>query len=125
MDHRRLAGRAPIGAPGLVAVTRHADRRAASPTRLAPAAVHGQTGGVRAALRLAEVGLELAGGDRPHAAARWLVDELHLIVGSVVVGGGTPIFGTDSAPRLRLLGAQTWDGSDNVLVRYATTASDS
>ena len=50
-----------------------------------------------------------------------LVDELHLIVGSVVVGGGTPIFGTDSAPRLRLLGAQTWDGSDNVLVRYATT----
>jgi dihydrofolate reductase len=50
-----------------------------------------------------------------------LVDELHLIVGSVVVGGGTPIFGTDSAPRLRLLGAQTWDGSDNLLVRYATT----
>ena len=54
-----------------------------------------------------------------------LVDELHLIVGSVVVGGGTPIFGTESAPRLRLLGSQTWDGSDNVLVRYATTASDS
>jgi dihydrofolate reductase len=54
-----------------------------------------------------------------------LVDELHLIVGSVVVGGGTPIFGTESAPRLRLLGSQTWDGSDNVLVRYATTESGS
>jgi dihydrofolate reductase len=51
-----------------------------------------------------------------------LVDELHLIVGSVVVGGGTPIFGT-SQPRLRLLDSQTWDGSDNVLVRYAVTDS--
>jgi dihydrofolate reductase len=54
-----------------------------------------------------------------------LVDELHLIVGSVVVGGGTPIFGTKSSPRLRLLDSQTWDGSDNVLVRYATTEEGS
>jgi dihydrofolate reductase len=50
-----------------------------------------------------------------------LVDELHLIVGSVVVGGGTPVFQTESVPRLRLLDSQTWDGSDNVLIRYATT----
>jgi dihydrofolate reductase len=54
-----------------------------------------------------------------------LVDELHLIVGSVVVGGGTPIFGTESPPRLRLLDSKTWDGSDNVLVRYATTEEGS
>jgi dihydrofolate reductase len=54
-----------------------------------------------------------------------LVDELHLIVGSVVVGGGTPTFGPDSAPRLRLLGSQTWVDSDNVLIRYATTESHS
>jgi dihydrofolate reductase len=54
-----------------------------------------------------------------------LVDELHLIVGSVVVGGGTPTFGTDSAPRLRLLGSQSWVDSDNVLVRYATTEAAS
>jgi dihydrofolate reductase len=54
-----------------------------------------------------------------------LVDELHLIVGSVVVGGGTPTFGIDSAPRLRLLGSRSWVDSDNVLVRYATTEAAS
>jgi dihydrofolate reductase len=54
-----------------------------------------------------------------------LVDELHLIVGSAIVGGGTPIFGTESTPRLRLIDSRTWDDSDNVLVRYATTASAS
>jgi dihydrofolate reductase len=54
-----------------------------------------------------------------------LVDELHLIVGSAIVGGGTPIFGTESTPQLRLIDSRTWDDSDNVLVRYATTASAS
>jgi len=54
--------------------------------------------------------------------AAGLVDELHLIVGSVVVGDGTPIFATASPAPLRLLGTQSWDGSDNVLVRYATTS---
>jgi len=48
-----------------------------------------------------------------------LVDELHLMVGSVVLGGGTPAFETPPATPLRLLDTRTWDGSDNVLVRYA------
>jgi dihydrofolate reductase len=50
-----------------------------------------------------------------------LVDELHLIVGSVVLGAGTPAFGTAPAAPLRLLDTRTWEGSDNVLVRYAAT----
>jgi dihydrofolate reductase len=48
-----------------------------------------------------------------------LVDELHLMVGSVVLGGGTPAFGKELATPLRLLDTRTWEGSDNVLVRYA------
>jgi dihydrofolate reductase len=48
-----------------------------------------------------------------------LVDELHLIVGSVVLGGGTPAFGTVPAAPLRLLDTRTWEGSDNVLFQYA------
>lgn len=48
-----------------------------------------------------------------------LVDELHLMVGAVVAAGGTPVFGSQPATPLRLLDTQTWEGSDNVLVRYA------
>lgn len=46
-----------------------------------------------------------------------LVDELHLVVGSVVLGGGTPLF---SAPVdcLSLLDIRQFEGSDNVLHRY-------
>jgi dihydrofolate reductase len=61
-----------------------------------------------------------------------LVDELHLLVGPVVVGGGTPLFDgqpaiasahrpdrpVDSHQSLRLLDTRTWEGSGNVLVRY-------
>jgi dihydrofolate reductase len=61
-----------------------------------------------------------------------LVDELHLLVGPVVVGGGMPVFGGQppiaSAHRpdrpfashqsLRLTGTRTWEGSGNVLHRY-------
>ena len=52
--------------------------------------------------------------------AAGLVDELHLIVGSVVLAGGTPVFDSQPAARLRTLGVETFDGSDNVVVRYAT-----
>lgn len=54
--------------------------------------------------------------------AAGLVDELHLIVGAVVLGGGTPAFATDSEVSLSLLGTHTWEGSANVLVRYSTAA---
>ena len=53
--------------------------------------------------------------------AAGLVDELHLMVGPVVLGAGTPAFGVAPAEPLSLLGTRTFDGSDNLLVRYATT----
>jgi dihydrofolate reductase len=46
------------------------------------------------------------------------VDELHLMVGTVVLGGGTPLFDGQPAVSLRLLDTHTWDDSNNVLVRY-------
>lgn len=51
--------------------------------------------------------------------AAGLVDELHLVVGSVVLAGGTPLFESALSAPLRLLGTETFDGSDNVVVRYA------
>lgn len=48
-----------------------------------------------------------------------LVDELHLIVSATVLGGRTPIFVAPPPAGLRLVGMQTWDDSDNVLVRYS------
>lgn len=51
--------------------------------------------------------------------AAGLVDELHLMVGSVVLAEGTPAFGAATSGPLRLLGTRRFDGSDNLLVRYA------
>jgi dihydrofolate reductase len=48
-----------------------------------------------------------------------LVDELHLTIGSVVLGSGTPAFAALPGGSLRLIGTRTWDDSHNVLVRYA------
>ena len=50
--------------------------------------------------------------------AAGLVDELHLMVGPVVLGAGTPAFDGQPAVSLRLLDTRTWDGSGNVLLRY-------
>jgi dihydrofolate reductase len=47
-----------------------------------------------------------------------LVDELHLMIGQVILGAGTPVFDGRPAVSLRLIDTRTWDGSDNVLVRY-------
>lgn len=47
-----------------------------------------------------------------------LVDELHLIIGPVVVGAGTPLFDGQPPAALRLINAQTWEGSGTVLARY-------
>ncbi len=49
-------------------------------------------------------------------AAR-LVDELHLMVSPHALGSGIPLF--TGPARLALLGSRTFDGSDNVLLRYA------
>jgi dihydrofolate reductase len=48
-----------------------------------------------------------------------LVDELYLMVGASVLGGGTPAFGAGPVPPLRLADARRHEGSDNVLLRYA------
>jgi dihydrofolate reductase len=49
-----------------------------------------------------------------------LVDELHFMVGGLALGGGTPAFAGAAPEPFRLLGVETWDDSDNHLVRYAT-----
>jgi dihydrofolate reductase len=48
-----------------------------------------------------------------------LVDELHLMVGGVVLGAGTPAFDSGAQAGLDLLGVERWDGSSNVLLKYA------
>jgi dihydrofolate reductase len=47
-----------------------------------------------------------------------LVDELHLMLGAAVIGGGTPTFGTRPPGPLRLAETRRFDGSDNLLLRY-------
>jgi dihydrofolate reductase len=51
--------------------------------------------------------------------ASGLVDELHIMIGGTVVGGGTPMFADAVPAGLRLLDASTNPGSQNVIVRYA------
>ncbi len=66
--------------------------------------------------------------------AHGLIDELHLIVGPIVLGDGIPIFGDQrvrsshrpeqlvmSGRSLRLIDTRTWQGSGNVLHRYEVT----
>jgi dihydrofolate reductase len=47
-----------------------------------------------------------------------LVDELHLMIGPVILGAGTPIFDGRPAVSLRMIDTRTWEGSGIVLVRY-------
>ena len=53
-----------------------------------------------------------------------LVDELHLMVGAAVLGGGTPAFGAGPVPPLRLMTTRRRDGSDNVLLQYKVASRD-
>jgi dihydrofolate reductase len=55
--------------------------------------------------------------------AAGLVDELHLMVGAVALGEGVPAFEGDEIPALTLLDTRTWEGSSNVLHRYAVENS--
>jgi dihydrofolate reductase len=56
--------------------------------------------------------------------ANGLVDELHLMIGPVLVGAGTPLFDGRAPVSLRLLDTRTWEDSGNVLVRYEVKPDD-
>ena len=47
-----------------------------------------------------------------------LVDEVHLLIGNLVLGEGVPVFVGKQDASLRLIDVRTWEDSDNVLVRY-------
>jgi dihydrofolate reductase len=50
--------------------------------------------------------------------ARDLIDEIHLMIGNVVLGAGVPAFAGPPPASLRLAEVRHWRDSDNVLVRY-------
>jgi dihydrofolate reductase len=47
-----------------------------------------------------------------------LIDEIHLMIGNIVLGAGIPAFAGPRPSSLRLAEVRTWRDSDNVLVRY-------
>lgn len=47
-----------------------------------------------------------------------LVDEIHLMIGNLILGEGVPVFTGKQDASLRLLDVRTWEDSDNVLIRY-------
>ena len=47
-----------------------------------------------------------------------LVDELHLMIGPVIIGAGTPVFDGQPSVSLQLIDTRAWEGSGNILVRY-------
>jgi dihydrofolate reductase len=54
--------------------------------------------------------------------AHGLVDELHLMVGNVILGKGVPAFEGKPDVSLRLIDIRTWEESNNVLLRYEVSA---
>ena len=56
--------------------------------------------------------------------AHGLVDELHLMIGAVVLGAGTPAFERKPDVHLRLVDVHKLDGSENMITRYEVTAND-
>lgn len=47
-----------------------------------------------------------------------LVDEIHLMIGNLVLGEGVPVFVGNPAASLRLVEVRSWQDSNNILVRY-------
>lgn len=47
-----------------------------------------------------------------------LVDEIHLLIGNLILGQGVPVFAGKTPAALRLADTRRWEDSDNVLLRY-------
>ena len=47
-----------------------------------------------------------------------LVDEIHLLVGNLILGQGVPVFAGKTPVTLQLVDTRRWEDSDNVLLRY-------
>ena len=47
-----------------------------------------------------------------------LVDEIHLMIGNLVLGEGIPVFAGKPAASLRLIDVRTWEDSNHLLARY-------
>ncbi len=47
-----------------------------------------------------------------------LVDEIHLLIGNLVLGEGVPVFVGKPDASLRLIDIRTWEDSNHVLARY-------
>jgi dihydrofolate reductase len=47
-----------------------------------------------------------------------LIDEIHLMIGNLLLGEGVPVFVGKPDVALRLIGIRRWEGSDNVLLHY-------
>ena len=47
-----------------------------------------------------------------------LIDEIHLMIGNLVLGQGVPVFVGKTPASLRLIDTRRWEDSDNVLLRY-------
>jgi dihydrofolate reductase len=47
-----------------------------------------------------------------------LVDEIHLMIGNLVLGEGVPVFVGKPPASLQLIDVRSWEDSDNILVRY-------
>ncbi len=50
--------------------------------------------------------------------AHGLVDEIHLLVGSLILGQGVPVFAGKTSAALQLVDTRRWENSSNVLLRY-------
>jgi dihydrofolate reductase len=50
--------------------------------------------------------------------AQDLVDEIHLLIGNLILGQGVPVFVGKTPTSLRLIDTRRWEDSDNVLLRY-------
>ena len=47
-----------------------------------------------------------------------LIDEIHLMIGNLLLGEGVPVFVGKPPASLRLIDVRSWEDSDNILVRY-------